>query len=222
MSSGNALGPWVVALVVGGAVTLAVLDTGESATERASADQALAWVGEVPILPVEVENSLSDSQPTDAQRQEILERLIREELWLQHALSDGVLQSHRGLREAVTRHMLDVVLATAAKPDVRELEQLYQQEYPPSTDGKPRPSFERARKRLMEKLRLEAEERALESYLAWLRSNNNVEVVADEAAVRRILDRFRNEPEEAPFSLWKFDWEFDWDGTCCRGLEVGS
>lgn len=202
MNRGDSRVHWLLAGVVALSAVWAVTRSNQEAValvpDASSRDTVVAWVGEVPILKVEVDDRLEMAREAGAEltEAESLQEVIDEELWLQGALDDGLLRRHRGLRNAVARRMLDVVIPAAEEPADEELRSFYDELYPPGSED--RPGFERARFRLLNAWRLERDEQALESYLAWLRQDTETETLADTATLKRVLDAFVNEPEASP------------------------
>ena len=174
-----------LAAVVFGAVGAGPV--AEPAAEPSS--ETVAFVGQIPILKAELDAALRDADvkpesASDQARRRALDRLIEDELWLQSALKHGRLQDHRGVREAVTRRMMDVIFPVDEAPSDRDLQPFYDEAYP---DGEG-PALERVRFRLEERWRRQRNDEALQDYLAWLRRLNRVEISADDAALRAALE----------------------------------
>ncbi len=158
--------------------------------EQTVTNSAVAKVGQVGILTVEVEAKLREMgvDPASAspeQASEALEVLIEEELWLQAALAGDVLRDHRGLRDAVVRRMLDVIFPAADELDEASLKRLYEEKYP--RDQETAPPFEKVRFRLEKEQQRIRNSRALEQYLLWLRQSTEVEMLAQESDLRDLL-----------------------------------
>lgn len=167
----------------------AVSETASPASTSASASSdVLAYVGEVPILVVELDTALREAgqDPGRAsldERRVVLDQLIEEELFFQSGLESGRLHEHRGVREAVTRRMLDVIFPAAQEPSDEDLRPNYEAAYP---DGGG-PGLDRVRFRMEERWRRQANADALEAYVAWLRQDTEVKILADDTVLQEVL-----------------------------------
>jgi hypothetical protein len=146
--------------------------------------EAIALVGGRPILVEEyrraVESLANDRREplADGDRARILDRLVEEELLVQHGLSLGLVASDRPVREAVVRAMVESAVAESASraPSEEELRALYREaQVRRAADAPELPVFETAREGLERALAARARDEALRAYLDALRARTRIE-----------------------------------------------
>lgn len=109
---------------------------------------------------------------TRADRVHVLERLIEEELLVQAAISEGLVERDRAVRQAITRAMLAVIVtdSASARPTREELRAFHADNaalFTQADETRP-PAFEEIRSRVEAVYLQRAKDTALRQYLAWL------------------------------------------------------
>ena len=109
---------------------------------------------------------------TRADRVHVLERLIEEELLVQAAISEGLVDHDRAVRQAMTRAMLAVIVtdSASARPSREELRAFHADNaalFTQADETRP-PAFEEIRSRVEAVYLQRAKDTALRQYLAWL------------------------------------------------------
>ena len=115
---------------------------------------------------------------TRADRVHVLERLIEEELLVQAAVSEGLVERDRAVRQAITRAMLAVVVtdSASARPTREELRAFHADNaalFTQADETRP-PAFEEIRSRVEAVYLQRAKDTALRQYLAWLRDEAEI------------------------------------------------
>lgn len=163
----------------------------EAPAPDALSPEVLARVGEVSLLEAEVEGLLRQQgvDPATAtvdQRDQALDRLIEEELWVREGHRLDLLGTHRPLRDAVVRRMLDNIFPESERLSDEDLRPIYEELYGEEVEP---PPFDKVRFRLEERFRRQRNESALRSYVEWLQRETDVEKPADSSDFQRILER---------------------------------
>ena len=115
---------------------------------------------------------------TQADRVHVLERLIEEELLVQAAVSEGLVDHDRAVRQAMTRAMLAVIVtdSASARPTREELRAFHADNaalFTQADETRP-PAFEEIRSRVEAVYLQRAKDTALRQYLAWLRDEAKI------------------------------------------------
>ncbi len=124
---------------------------------------------------------------TESDRKLALDRLIEQELLIQHGVALGVVDSDRAVRETIVREMLASITADAAgdQPSEDQLRSLFAanrtqfsgtfaRASQPAGVNPGEAQFERTRSAVEQDYRLRAADRALRDYLGWLRSSATI------------------------------------------------
>jgi hypothetical protein len=157
---------------------------------------AIALVNGKPIREEEYANAVtllaSDKRTeiTEEDRAHVLNRLIEEELLIQHGIKSGLVASDRTLRKTLTKAMLDAIVAENAseQPSEDALRAFYQENpslflLPPPGDniqlaaeGKTLqlPAFEDVREQVEAAYVQRSRDNALREYLQWLRDEAKI------------------------------------------------
>lgn len=115
---------------------------------------------------------------TQADRVHVLERLIEEELLVQAAVSEGLVDHDRAVRQAMSRAMLAVIVtdSASARPSREELRAFHADNaalFAQADQTRP-PAFEEIRSRVEAVYLQRAKDTALRQYLAWLRTEAEI------------------------------------------------
>lgn len=138
----------------------------------------------VTMLASEKRNAL-----TAADRVHVLERLIEEELLIQGAVVDGLIDRDRAIRQAMTQAMLAAIVtdSASARPTQEELRAFYAANAPlfeqpeaAQVSATRLPAFDEIRAQIEAVYLQRAKDTALRQYLAWLR---------DEAEIVRVPEK---------------------------------
>ena len=151
--------------------------------KRLPAD-AIAMVNGTPIRAEDYRRAVamlaSDKRNllTEADRVHVLDRLIEEELLIQAAVSDGLVERDRAVRQAITRAMLAAIVtdSASARPTREELRAFYAENaalFAQADEIRP-PAFEEIRSRVEAVYLRRAKDTALRQYLAWLRAEAEI------------------------------------------------
>jgi hypothetical protein len=143
---------------------------------------AIALVNGSPILDSDYQRAVSmlagdrRETPDAGERAHVLDRLIDEELLVQHALASGLAESDRVVRETVLRAMIDAAIADQAsrRPSESELRALYQEASANRGEAGTLPPFETVRGQLEAAWTERTGAAALRAYVDGLRARATV------------------------------------------------
>ena len=177
----------VILLALGSLVgiCLGVLSALGSKTplDRLPAD-AVAVVNGVPIRAEDYRRAVAmlagdkRNPLTQADRVHVLDRLIEEELLIQAAVSERLVDHDRAVRQAITRAMLAVIVtdSASARPTREELRAFHADNaalFAQADETRP-PAFEEVYSRVEAVYLQRAKDTALRQYLAWLRDEAEI------------------------------------------------
>ena len=177
----------VILLALGSLVgiCLGVLSALGSKTplDRLPAD-AVAVVNGVPIRAEDYRRAVAmlagdkRNPLTQADRVHVLDRLIEEELLIQAAVSERLVDHDRAVRQAITRAMLAVIVtdSASARPSREELRAFHADNaalFAQADETRP-PAFEEVYSRVEAVYLQRAKDTALRQYLAWLRDEAEI------------------------------------------------
>ena len=177
----------VILLALGSLVgiCLGVLSALGSKTplDRLPAD-AVAVVNGVPIRAEDYRRAVAmlagdkRNPLTQADRVHVLDRLIEEELLIQAAVSERLVDHDRAVRQAITRAMLAVIVtdSASARPTREELRAFHADNaalFAQADETRP-PAFEEVYSRVEAVYFQRAKDTALRQYLAWLRDEAEI------------------------------------------------
>ncbi len=143
---------------------------------------AIALVNGTPILDSDYQRAVSmlagdrREAPDTGERARVLDRLIDEELLVQHALGSGLAESDPIVRETVLRAMIDAAIADQAsrRPSESELRALYQEASANRAEPGTLPPFETVRGQLEAAWTERTGAEALRAYVDGLRARATV------------------------------------------------
>ena len=192
----------VVGSVVGISLGIIAAFHGSSSHYTILPADAIALVNGRPISEEEYTRTVallaSDKRTgvTHADQVHVLNRLIEEELLIQQGIKNGVVDSDRAVRKAITQAMLASVVAesASAQPSTDELCAFYTAN--PSLFARPTPTralqtggttevgepprFEDVRDQIETVYTQRARDQALREYLEWLRSEAKISLIPEE------------------------------------------
>ena len=151
--------------------------------DRLPAD-AVAVVNGVPIRAEDYRRAVAmlagdkRNPLTQADRVHVLDRLIEEELLVQAAVSEGLIDHDRAVRQAITRAMLAVIVtdSASARPSREELRAFHADNaalFAQADETRPL-AFEEVYSRVEAVYLQRAKDTALRQYLAWLRDEAEI------------------------------------------------
>ena len=162
----------------GGPATSEQLPPGAIAVVNGAAIRTEEYRRAVAMLASDKRNTL-----TDADRVHVLERLIEEELLIQGAVLDGLVERDPAVRKAITQAMLAAIVtdSASARPTQEELRAFYADNAPlferreasQASVTRP-PAFEEIRAQVEEVYLQRAKDTALRQYLTWLRDEAEI------------------------------------------------
>lgn len=162
---------------------VSALGGAPSSADRLPAD-AIAAVNGTPIRTDDYRRAVAmlagdkRNPLTRADRVHVLERLIEEELLVQAAVSEGLVDHDRAVRQAITRAMVAVIVtdSASARPSREELRAFHADNavlFTQADETRP-PAFEEIRSRVEAVYLQRAKDTALRQYLAWLRDEAEI------------------------------------------------